>query len=330
MNTKPMRRCWMVLLLGVGTLVGCFGMTQVEHAHVGFDLSPDGQTVVFSSSKGDLFLWEIETETLTRLTDTSIIETLPCFSPDGKSIVYARSQAKDNSFQICRLDIDTRKVTELTTTPDTNDMCPQFSTDGSTVFFALATLLRDYSLGGKVWDKWYVCQVPAAGGPVTQITDEPYSSLYRIVQQADGTLVYSAENYKMPTVYTRLYRIGEDGIPTPFTPADQDAASRKDAHYYDVALASDQQTLVYVCDTRKDFYYDIRSDHGDAVPQFLARSEVRMNRYPAMAPNDEYVYFLAGTSANFSNRTIYSLWRVDRNGETEEVLPEAMLTDPVP
>src|SRR5438309_1194353 len=62
---------------------------QAEHGNVSFDISPDGQQVVFASADGDLYLFRISTSHVSQLTKTPGKERAPAFSPDGKSITYA-------------------------------------------------------------------------------------------------------------------------------------------------------------------------------------------------------------------------------------------------
>ncbi|HNQ43083.1 MAG TPA: hypothetical protein PKI59_01570, partial [Candidatus Cloacimonadota bacterium] len=56
------------------------------------DVSPDGKSIVMSAQQGmqsDLFLYDIESDTLHRLTDDAYSDMQPRFSPDGRTIAFA-------------------------------------------------------------------------------------------------------------------------------------------------------------------------------------------------------------------------------------------------
>ncbi len=58
-------------IAAVATLIGvshCFG--AIEHGNVAFDISPDGKQIVFSAADGDLYLFNLETRDVRRLTST--------------------------------------------------------------------------------------------------------------------------------------------------------------------------------------------------------------------------------------------------------------------
>lgn len=56
-----------------------------------FRLSPDGRTILFKHS-GDLFLYDLESGTVSRLTRSSNREELAEFSPDGRLVSFVRDQ----------------------------------------------------------------------------------------------------------------------------------------------------------------------------------------------------------------------------------------------
>ena len=79
------------------------------------NFSPDGQRVVFAGLRnavGDIFSVDLNTGTITNLTNDGFADFGPVHSPDGKFIVYlARVSGNEKLF---RLDLDTGRKTQLT------------------------------------------------------------------------------------------------------------------------------------------------------------------------------------------------------------------------
>jgi hypothetical protein len=98
---------------------------------------PDGKSLIFAAfHKGihDLFRLDLETGVLTPLTDDPLYEKAPAVSPDGRTLVYSiRTGTVDKLFLSPLTDLATK--TQLTFGRD-NTICPSFSPDGRTVFFA--------------------------------------------------------------------------------------------------------------------------------------------------------------------------------------------------
>jgi Tol biopolymer transport system component len=109
--------------------------------------SPDGRTIVFSGSRGglsDLYLYDLETEESTQLTDDRYADFQPVYSPDGRTIAFATDRSPETSFdglsyakfQLALLDLGTGRTETLSVFgPSVKHINPQFSPDGRHLYF---------------------------------------------------------------------------------------------------------------------------------------------------------------------------------------------------
>ena len=105
--------------------------------------SPDGRTIAFARStdafNSDIFLMRAGGGGLRRLTtsrgshDTQGEESMPAWSPDGRTIVFVSN--RDGNFELYRIDADGRNERRLTTTPRLDEESPRFSRDGASLLF---------------------------------------------------------------------------------------------------------------------------------------------------------------------------------------------------
>lgn len=157
---------WTVLwMLGLVLLMaGCQMSYESSGRDITFDISPDGTQIVFPGvGKGvrDLYLLDLKTYKVTRLTETESWETQPRFSPDGRSIVYSAwtdPKQEDHYWNLYLLDLETRQIRQLTY-GRVGDSEPQFTPDGKYIVFSRATRLRKRSMGGKAWSDGNVCAI---------------------------------------------------------------------------------------------------------------------------------------------------------------------------
>ena len=98
---------------------------------------PDGRTLLFTAfEKGihDIFALDLETGAARNLTNDEAFEKAPAISPDGKILVYSVRAGQDDKLVLSPLtDLKTRTV--LSTGPG-SAVCPSFSRDGRTLFYA--------------------------------------------------------------------------------------------------------------------------------------------------------------------------------------------------
>jgi TolB protein len=99
-------------------------------------ISPDGQAVAFSSNRSgywDIYLLELNTGNITRLTDTLEYEASPSWSPDNKWLVY-EAYNKDNLEVWIQSIASAEETFQLTDNPAA-DFSPAWSPDGRRIAF---------------------------------------------------------------------------------------------------------------------------------------------------------------------------------------------------
>jgi len=100
-------------------------------------LAPDGQSVLYSAfvdtNNYEIYKMELGDGTVTQLTNSYAVETAPEFSPDGKSITYARYNPSTKRFQIIIAD---KNGNDINNVPGVTGWDPTWSPDGGQILFA--------------------------------------------------------------------------------------------------------------------------------------------------------------------------------------------------
>jgi len=108
--------------------------------------SPDGSSIAFSGSVGgltDLFVYDLETETLTRLTEDKNADLQPAWSPDGRRLAFTTDRGPQTDFenltysklQLAVIDVATRDIEVIPIFGNVKHINPQYSADGSRIYF---------------------------------------------------------------------------------------------------------------------------------------------------------------------------------------------------
>ncbi len=136
----------------------------------GIAWSPDGNAIAFVQDSTerderrldqhpDIYLVDVATGALRRLTTTPGYHTNPAFSPDGKQIAYNCSAGRGEQTDVCVMPAAGGESRNLTASWNLDPGAAQWSPDGTSLSF-------DADVEGNV----HLFRVPVRGGPVVQVT----------------------------------------------------------------------------------------------------------------------------------------------------------------
>lgn len=108
--------------------------------------SPDGNSLLISGladAHSDLFLYDFESGQVEQLTDDAYSEIQPAWSADGSRIVFSTDRGFDTdlealkfgSYKLAVMDMASQDIEVLDFFPGANNLNPQFSPDGESLYF---------------------------------------------------------------------------------------------------------------------------------------------------------------------------------------------------
>jgi hypothetical protein len=134
----------LVVDVASGSIINDVAMGKAEQFS-NLSWSPDGKSIVFqglAEGQGDLYLYNFDSKQVKQLTNDKYTDYQPSFSRDGKKIVFAsdrttydQSSSYEIGFNLAELDLTTGKVTDIKVFNGANNLNPQYSSDGSQIYF---------------------------------------------------------------------------------------------------------------------------------------------------------------------------------------------------
>lgn len=176
--------------------------------------SPDGDRIVFSALVGgvhDLYTYNVETEDLRRLTNDPYAELQPAWSPDGSQIAFVTDQFSIGlssllygDYEIGVLDVATGRVEQLPGFAQGKHTNPQWSPDGSSLFF-----LSDQNGIANIY------RLDVASGELRQVTNL-YTGVSGITALSPAFSVAAETGEIAMSVYNQdgyeMYRISDPAV----------------------------------------------------------------------------------------------------------------------
>ncbi|MHB1688578.1 MAG: peptidase S9 [Ignavibacteriaceae bacterium] len=107
--------------------------------------SPDGRYIAFSAlanGLSDLFMYDLKTDSLKRLTNDPYADLQPEFSPDGKTIAFVTdrfttnlSDLKLGNYQLALYNVESGNIQSIGSFKNAKNINPQWSPDGKSIYF---------------------------------------------------------------------------------------------------------------------------------------------------------------------------------------------------
>ncbi|HVG24777.1 MAG TPA: peptidase S9, partial [Thermoanaerobaculia bacterium] len=108
--------------------------------------SPDGKTIALAGQTtgvSDLFLYDVDSKQVRRLTGDKYADLQPAWSPDGRTIVFATDRGRTTILEqlqmthmrLATIDVGSGAIRELEAFPGALHINPQYAPDGQSIYF---------------------------------------------------------------------------------------------------------------------------------------------------------------------------------------------------
>jgi TolB protein len=273
------------------------------------DVAPQGDRIVFSAEGNggkDLFLLNLKSHAVARLTDTSDYENYPAFSPDGKDIVFQRAKTLSSPRYLFVMNLATRRTRQITADSYSCDTFPRYSQDGKEIVFERDVTFCETE-NEESWADSDLCTIKPDGAGLRRITCAKYQAdLHPSTHSVGSDIIFDLDVQKAGFTDTlTIVKTGQAGTCSAVSRA-ADATGYLGGFPY---LLADGKHLAYTSDHDGDCRYDIYiADLTKATPPICVHALKCGEQIedPVVTADGKHIFFIVGYSSE--------LWEIDSDG----------------
>ncbi|MFL5460392.1 MAG: peptidase S9, partial [Gemmatimonadales bacterium] len=128
--------------------------------------SPDGHTIAIAGQAtgvSDLFLYDVDSKQVRRLTSDKYADMQPAWSPDSRTITFVTDRGSDASLEqlrftgmhVATIEVSSRDIKVLPLFSNAKNINPQYAPDGKSIYFisnpeGVADVFRYYAADGRI------------------------------------------------------------------------------------------------------------------------------------------------------------------------------------
>ncbi len=321
-------------------VLGCASINK-PRLDVQFDATPDGKTIIFSTngaSNSSQELYALYTDTLkvSPLTKSNGTKGAVSSANSNGDFVYARytPTAKGGNSELVLCDLNTRKEKVIFKKSQCfiNSCKWVMTKKKSQIIFSSANVYRSYSMGGHIWDDYFIYSIMPNGSQVKRLTKQsldraPAIALSPVQDEVVCSTLERDMNYK-GTV--RMYKTSALAV-SRVSPLDLLSGvpfidPKHASEGNDVDFSAKGNMIALTSDMSDSFNYDVWLVDilsGRARQLTHSRSYITSPRF---AKSDTEIWYLSDPS----RRGRHELWRMkaDGTGQTKIAGPE-LFDDPL-
>jgi TolB protein len=304
------------------TSIGCDEMMSKDQRNLSFATSPVKDEVVFTGNEpgNDLFTLNTGTQRVGLIKVGVPGPGQPAFSPDGKLLAFCSTDTWYVHLFVCHS--DGTHARQLTFGTEHADMRRSFSPDGRQIVFARAARLRDYSFGGKIWDKWDIYTINVDGTGLRRLTHKESLSGSPSWSGDRKNIIYQEQEVQ-PDYSTRsnIQEVSADG-------SEHYKTLTADGHSYQPSLSVDCRKVVFISDRATPYAFDIYTMNVDGTHVVRLTHENWYTTGPQFTHDGSRVLFLGDTGSRSPARN--ELWEVKTDGtDLRRVADSTLFDDPL-
>jgi Tol biopolymer transport system component len=209
------------------------------------DISPNGHSLLISADASpnnkNLYLLDLSTLKIHRLTSDSLDDSWPSFSPSGKEIVYSAGKDIMSPKHLRVLNLLTDQIHEITHAAFTEDAFPHFSQDGKLILFCRSKLSAKRGIPPGARQASDIYSIYPDGSHITRVTHTGCDPSFPQMHDVNGPIYYVADregpDRAAQSALFSIYNL-PNAKPTVVTSNDSDC--------YDPRLTADGKCLVYL------------------------------------------------------------------------------------